>query len=68
MPEPRDPELTAELQELYSALHHTCGRASSLLRLSSVNNAPIEELLEQFRAEESRAAAIWRRIAEIQGF
>ena len=67
MTEPMDPQLAAELQELYSRLHLTCARAASLLRLSSVPTAPVDELLEAFRREQATAASIWKRIAEVQG-
>ncbi len=63
-----DPRLAAELHDLYAELHYTCGRAATALRLGAQSGAPSTELLLKFREEEAGAAAIWARIAEIQGF
>jgi hypothetical protein len=63
-----DPETAEELQELYTELHLTCERAATALRLSANWDASSDELLDRFRREEAHAAAIWKRISEIQGF
>ena len=55
-----------ELQALYLELHMTCERAATALRLSANADAPIGVLLERFHSEEARAAALWKRISEIQ--
>jgi hypothetical protein len=68
MREPLDPEIADEQFELYTELHLTCERAATSLRLSANWDAPSAELLDRFRKEEAHAAAIWKRISEIQGY
>ncbi|HEY4200760.1 MAG TPA: hypothetical protein VGM83_09370 [Devosiaceae bacterium] len=60
-----DPEMIAELQELYEELHLVSERAATLLRLCLVSRGPPGDLLQEFRAFEARAAAIWKRIGEV---
>jgi hypothetical protein len=57
-----------ELQELYEALHLTCERAATLLRLSAATEVPMEQTLRELRQQEIRAAELWRRISEIHGY
>lgn len=66
MSKPIRPDNREELFELYSELHLVCGRAAAALRLAAHWDASEDELLERFRTEERRAAAIWKRIVALR--
>jgi hypothetical protein len=58
--------MTEELYELYAELHLACGRAATALKLSAKWDTPPEDLMQRYREEDERAAALWARIKEHQ--
>ena len=63
-----DARSATDLQALYEELHRTCERAATLLRLSSYSEASDEDTLAEFRKQQDKAAELWHRISNVQGF